>query len=69
MDCDLPGSSIHGIFPGKSSRVGCHFLLQGILLTQGLNTMQEDALLSDPGGKLACSQETHKCTANIQALV
>ena len=23
--------------PGKSSRVGCHFLLQGIFLTQGLN--------------------------------
>ena len=25
------------IFPGKSTRVGCHFLLQGIFLTQGLN--------------------------------
>ena len=24
-------------FPGKSTRVGCHFLLQGIVLTQGLN--------------------------------
>ena len=24
-------------FPGKSPGVGCHFLLQGILLTQGLN--------------------------------
>ena len=24
-------------FPGKSTRVGCHFLLQGIFLTQGLN--------------------------------
>ena len=24
-------------FPGKSTGVGCHFLLQGILLTQGLN--------------------------------
>ena len=23
--------------PGKSTRVGCHFLLQGIFLTQGLN--------------------------------
>ena len=27
MDCSLPGSSIHGIFPGKSTRVGCHCLL------------------------------------------
>ena len=24
-------------FPGKNARVGCHFLLQGIFLTQGLN--------------------------------
>ena len=30
MDCSLPGSFIHGIFPGKSTGVGCHFLLQGI---------------------------------------
>ena len=27
MDCSLPGSSIHGIFPGKSIEVGCHCLL------------------------------------------
>ena len=25
-------------FPGKSNEVGCHFLLQVIFLTQGLNT-------------------------------
>ena len=36
------GFSLLGIlppwdFPGKSTRVGCHFLLQGIFLTQGLN--------------------------------
>ena len=36
MYCNLPGSSIHGIFPGKNTRVGCHFLFQGIFLTQGL---------------------------------
>ena len=28
MDCSLPGSPIHGIFPGKSTGVGCHCLLQ-----------------------------------------
>ena len=28
MDCSLPGSSIHGIFPGKSTGVGCHCLLR-----------------------------------------
>ena len=27
MDCSLPGSSIHGIFPGKSTGVACHCLL------------------------------------------
>ena len=37
MDCSLPGSSVHGNFPGKSTGVGCHFLLQGIFPTQGLN--------------------------------
>ena len=37
MDCSLPGFSVRGIFPGKSTGVGCHFLLQGIFLTQGWN--------------------------------
>ena len=27
----------HGNFPGKNTGVGCHFLLQGIFLTQGSN--------------------------------
>ena len=31
MDCNLPGSSIHG----KNTEVGYHFLLQGIIQTQG----------------------------------
>ena len=37
MDCSPPGSSGHGIFLGKNTGVGCHFLLQGIFLTQGSN--------------------------------
>ena len=28
-----PGSSVHGVFPGENTGVGCHFLLQGIFLT------------------------------------
>ena len=37
MDCK-PASLLHPWdFPGKDSGVGCHFLLQGIFLTQGLN--------------------------------
>ena len=31
------GSSRPWDFPGKKTRVGCHFLLQGIFLTQGSN--------------------------------
>ena len=31
------GSSLHGIFSSKNTGVGCHFLLQGIFPTQGLN--------------------------------
>ena len=35
MDCSLSCSSIRGIFPGKSTGVGWHFLLQRIFPTQG----------------------------------
>ena len=38
MDCNLPGSSVHGDSPGKNTRVGCHALLQGIFLTQDRTT-------------------------------
>ena len=37
MDCSPPGSSAHGNSPGKSTGVGCHFLLQGIFLIQESN--------------------------------
>ena len=37
MNCSLPGSSHPWDFPGNSTGVGCHFLFQGIFLTQGLN--------------------------------
>ena len=37
MNYSLPRSSVHGIFPDKSTGVGCHFLLQRIFPTQGLN--------------------------------
>ena len=36
MDCSPPGSSLHGDSPAKNTGVGCHALLQGILLNQGL---------------------------------
>ena len=55
LDCSPPGSSVHGDSPGKNTGVGCHFLLQGIFLTQGLNPgsppLQVDSLPSEPPGK------------------
>ena len=36
MDCNPPGFPCPLDFPGKNTGVGCHFLLQGIFLTQGL---------------------------------
>ena len=36
IDCSLPSSSVWN-FPGKNTGTGCHFLLQGIFLTQGSN--------------------------------
>ena len=39
MDCSLPARLFcPWDFPGKNTGVDCHFLLQGIFLTQGLNT-------------------------------
>ena len=37
-DCNLPGSSVHGNFPGKNTGLGCHALLPEIFPTQGLNS-------------------------------
>ena len=52
-DCSLPGFSIHGIFPGKSTVVGCRFLRQGIFPTQGSNPglphCKQMLLPSEPG--------------------
>ena len=39
MDCNPPGSSVHGDSPGKNTKVGCHALLQGsnpCLMSSGL---------------------------------
>ena len=38
MDCSLPDFFLHGDSPGKNTGVGCHFLLQGIVSTQGSNS-------------------------------
>ena len=55
MDCSLPGSSIHGVSPGKNTGVSCHALLQGTSPT-GMKprspALQVESLLSEPPGKL-----------------
>ena len=37
MECNLPGTSVHGDSSGKNTRMGCHALLQGIFPIQGSN--------------------------------
>ena len=37
MDCNTPGSSVHGDSSGQNTGVGCLGLLQGIFLTPGSN--------------------------------
>ena len=45
MDCNPPGFSVPWNSPGKNIEVGCHSLLQGLLLTQG--TMEKEAEITD----------------------
>ena len=59
MVCSLPGSSVHEDSPGKHTRVGCHFLLQGIFLTHRSNPcllhplhQQAVSLSAEPYNKL-----------------
>ena len=37
LGCSPLGSSVHGGFPGKNTRVGCHFLFWGLFPAQGSN--------------------------------
>ena len=59
MSCSPPGSSVHGIFQARILDWICHFLLQGIFPTQGLNSrllhFQVDSLPLVPSGKPSCS--------------
>ena len=47
MDCSLPGSSVHPWdFPGKSTGVGCHFLLHVVKYHLSVQKMQETRVRS-----------------------
>ena len=54
-----PGSSVHWIFQARILDWICHFLLQGIFPTQGLNSrllhFQVDSLTLVPSGKPSCN--------------
>ena len=56
-DCSSPGSSVHGVSPGKNTEVGCQAILQGIFPTQGSNptqgspALQAHSLPGEPPGK------------------
>ena len=67
MDCSPPGSSVHGILPGKNTGEGCHFLLQRIFRTQRLNPgllhWWEEYLPSEPPGKVVCLNNPSKETS------
>ena len=56
LACSLLDSFVHESSPGKNPGVGCHFLLQGIFPTPGIEprspALQADALLSELPGKL-----------------
>ena len=67
MNQNLPGSSVHGIFPGINTGVGCPALFQGIFPTQGLNLhllcllhWQTDSLLPAPPGKPMSKSPSNK---------
>ena len=48
MERSLLGSSVWNS-PGKNTGVGCHFLLQGIFLTQGSNPLEPTSPASAGG--------------------
>ena len=48
MECSPPGSSVHGIFPGKNTGVACHFLLQCMKVKSESEVAQSCLTLSDP---------------------
>ena len=62
MDCIPPDSSIHGILQAMNTGVSCHFLLQGMFLTQRSNPRLLHLLLWQAGSLPLC----HPVIINIQ---
>ena len=79
VDYSLRGFSVHAVFPGKNTGMGCHFLLQGIFRSQGSNShllcllhWQADSLplycLGSPIHGIHSSGRTHKLNYRFQCL-
>ena len=70
MDCSLPGSTGPWDFPGKNTRVVCHFLSPGDLPDPGIKpgspTLQVDSLLPELPGKplRKCESVSHSVMSN-----
>ena len=50
-DCNPPGSSVHGIFPGKNTAICCCILLQGIFPTERESVSCTSCFGTAPPGK------------------
>ena len=58
MDCSLPSSSVCGVFPGKNTGVGCHFLLRGSSLPRDLTQV---SCIAGRVLKNSATREAHVC--------
>ena len=72
MNCSPPGSSVHGIFLGGNTGVGCLFFLQRVFSTQGLNPHLLGLLKTLAGGffEWGCLKSiTHKHSFYLHRLI
>ena len=63
MDCNPPGSSVHGDSPGKNTGLGCYALLQGS------SQPRHQTQVSHIAGRfftIWATKEAHCCTRRIQ---
>ena len=59
IDCSQQGSSVHGDYSGKNTRVLFYALLQGIFLTQGSNPLFMFPVLADKFFTTSNTWEAH----------
>ena len=67
MDCSPLCSSVNGIFLSKDTRVGCCFLLQGIVLTQGSSQPRDQTCVSCIAGRFFMAELPHRAILDTRA--